>query len=131
MKNQRRGKKKLENAKNHTDDFNRLYSKKGRNEKLCFFHRCKVPECDVGDNNREINYDQPWLSYAIPTSSSNGFESCVRYAPKNISSSGSQCSPDHFDTSKQIKCSEYIYSSDEKNIQTEVLSNVNSQKVFE
>lgn len=104
------------------DDDLRFLKRRRINWKLCPFHRCKVPECDIGDNNREISYDQPWLSHAIP-SSSNGFESCVRYALKNVSSSGPQCSADHFDTSKQIKCSEYIYSSDEKNVQTEVPNN--------
>lgn len=81
-----------------------------------------MPECDIGENNRDIIYDQPWLSYAIPPSK-DGFDNCVRYAPKNASTaaSGYECSADLFDTSKTIKCSEFVYTSDENNIQTEVV----------
>lgn len=88
----------------------------------CFFFRCKVPECDVGDNNRAIGYDQPWLKYAIP-STSNGFENCLRYAPINVSAPyGHQCSANLFNTSKQIRCTEFVYTTDETNVQTEVRS---------
>lgn len=83
-------------------------------------YRCKVPECDVGDSDREISYDQPWLSYAIP-SSKDGYENCVRYAPLNASTAnGHQCTADRFDSSKQIRCTDFVYTSDEKNVQTEV-----------
>ncbi|XP_055297915.1 organic cation transporter protein-like [Sitodiplosis mosellana] len=81
-------------------------------------YRCKVPECDVGDNNREISYDQPWLKYAIPHSS-NGYENCVRYAPINSSASSHECNINNFNSLKQIKCDEFIYTTDESNVQTE------------
>lgn len=82
-----------------------------------------MPECDIGVDNREIGYDQPWLQKAIP--STNGqLESCVRYVPKNQTTTlfveNTECSADLFNTSQQIQCSEYIYSTDERNIQTEV-----------
>lgn len=83
------------------------------------FRRCKVPECDVGDNNRVISYDQPWLSYAIPTTS-NGYENCLRFAPIATTTDGQQCSADRFNTSKQIACTEFVYTTDETNVQTEV-----------
>lgn len=91
------------------------------NNKLFPFslYRCKVPECDVGDNNREISYDQPWLQYAIPQSQ-NGYENCVRYAPIN-SSTSSTCNISNFNTLEQIKCTEFIYTTDESNVQTEVI----------
>lgn len=82
------------------------------------FCRCKVPECDVSDNNRDISYNQTWLKYAIPQIN-NGYENCVRYAPIN-SSIGNQCNDDSFNTSKQIPCEGFIYASDEINVQTEV-----------
>lgn len=79
-----------------------------------------MPSCDVGDNNREISYDQPWLKYAIP-SSKNGFESCVYYARNNsFAENESQCSRELFNKSNEIKCTEFIYKTDEINVQTEV-----------
>ena len=88
--------------------------------------RCEIPECDVGENNREIDYDQPWLRNAIPVDSSNGqLENCVRFA-RLISNSSTEspplakCGPDMFDRSSTIECSEFIYTTDERNVQTEV-----------
>lgn len=95
---------------------------------LCFnfvcLYRCKIPECDSDENNRLLQYDQTWLSMAIPSSNST-FDSCFRYAPVNSSefSAGDrigQCSDEMFDTSKKIACTEFVYTSDEKNVQTEV-----------
>lgn len=84
------------------------------------FSRCKVPECDVGVNNRDIPYDQPWLSAAIPYSN-NKIDRCFRYAPKNYTSVSAECSADLFDNTTTIPCTEFIYASDETNVQTEVL----------
>ncbi|XP_031637755.1 solute carrier family 22 member 7-like, partial [Contarinia nasturtii] len=80
-------------------------------------HRCKVPECDFGDNNREISYNQTWLEYAIPKTQ-NGYENCVRYESIQ-SSTANTCDVNSFNTSKQIECTEFIYATDELNIQTE------------
>lgn len=80
-----------------------------------------MPECDISEtNNRDIRYDQPWLRHAIP--STNGkYDKCFRYAIKNQTSSEvNQCNADIFDNSTKIECTDYIYASDEKNIQTEV-----------
>lgn len=80
-----------------------------------------MPECDVGANNRDIKYDQEWLKLAIPFNDNNHPESCTRYAPNNISAVKSrQCSAELFDKSTKIECSEFVYASDEKNVQTEV-----------
>lgn len=87
-------------------------------------NRCKIPECDLDENNnRLLQYDQPWLSMAIP-SVNNTFDKCFRYAPANLSeflSESGQCSGQMFNTSKKIACTEFVYASDEKNVQTEVL----------
>lgn len=87
----------------------------------CF--SCKVPECDIGANNREIPYNQPWLASAIPYSNGK-FDQCHRYAPVNQNklTDTFQCDSNLFNTSQIIPCSEYIYASDEKNVQTEVNS---------
>lgn len=85
-----------------------------------------MPECDDDIDIRELQYDQPWLHFAIPSSSANKIENCVRYAPllRNETSArqggSNQCTSDMFNTSQTIACSEYVYASDEKNIQTEV-----------
>lgn len=79
-----------------------------------------MPECDVGENNREIAYNSTWSKYAIPTLNGK-FEKCFRYAPTNpITHESGQCTADMFDNSTKIGCTEFIYASDEKNIQTEV-----------
>lgn len=89
-----------------------------------FINRCKVSECDISANNQGIQYDQPWLHYAIPHSNGK-LSSCSRYAPSinRNESSGlvreAQCRPEMFDTSKTVECTEFIYTSDEKNVQTE------------
>lgn len=84
-----------------------------------------MPNCDVDVNNRELNYVQPWLKYAIP-STDTGFESCAYYAPNTTVTSNKtpQCSRNYFNTSKQIQCDEFVYKTDETNVQTEVNSNV-------
>lgn len=98
--------------------------------------RCKIPECDIDRNSRLIEYDQPWLSLAIPSNDS-VFENCFRYAPVNLdkahrSMPGNQnkiapsilkrnkCSAQQFDLTSKIGCTEFVYKSDEKNLQTEV-----------
>lgn len=90
--------------------------------KIFNIFRCKVPECESALNNREIPYDQPWLDSAIPFSNGK-IDSCVRYAPiirdRSFSDSG-QCESHMFNKSQTIHCSEYVYESNEKNIQTEV-----------
>lgn len=87
-----------------------------------------MPECDLSENNREISYDQPWLKYAIPQTN-NGFENCLRYAPIHNSSTY-QCDANRFDTSKTIRCTEFIYTTDEINVQTEVFKSMIFTKYF-
>lgn len=81
-----------------------------------------MPDCDVGNNNRDISYDQPWLHDAIPLTNGK-FDSCSYFARKNTTIPN-QCTADMFDKSKRIQCTEFIYASDERNIQTEVESNI-------
>lgn len=94
-------------------------------ESLLFFSiRCKVPECELDKDGREVGYNQTWLQFAIPYS--NGREkNCVRYAPlvgnnTKFTSGKDQCDAKMFDTTREVECSEYVYSTDEKNLQTEV-----------
>lgn len=85
-----------------------------------------MPECDDDISNREVQYDQPWLHLAIPSSAANKTENCVRYAPISWTETSAlqggikQCNSSMFNTSQTIACSEYVYASDERNIQTEV-----------
>lgn len=84
-----------------------------------FPFRCKVPECEFSEDNRDLPFNQPWLNNAIP--SKNGkLDNCYRYAPKNEAIEPGKCSADMFDTSMKIPCTEYIHASDERNMQTEV-----------
>lgn len=79
-----------------------------------------MPECDVGEFNREIPYNQTWLPYAIPSSDGH-IDSCTRYAPKSrAKTKTAQCTEDMFDNSVEIACSEFVYLTDERNLQTEV-----------
>lgn len=79
-----------------------------------------MPECEFGANNRELPFNQPWLSDAIPLENGK-LDNCHRYAPRNWSAGEpGRCNANMFDTSTKISCNEFIYASDEKNIQTEV-----------
>lgn len=91
------------------------------NKVFHFIIRCKVPECDIGDNNREIPYNQQWVNFSIPTASNGKLKDCVRYAPIYSAGGNIQCTADMFNASVEIKCSEFIYATDERNLQTEVL----------
>lgn len=81
-----------------------------------------MPECEIGSNNRELSFDQPWLDYAIPLKNGK-LNNCRRYAPRNGTTNlngPGQCSADMFDTSVEIACTEFVYTSNERNLQTEV-----------
>lgn len=81
-----------------------------------------MPECDVGHaSNRDIQYDQPWLRYAIPLTNGK-YDKCFRYAIKNQTSlETTQCDADKFNKYERMTCTEYVYASDEINVQTEVV----------
>lgn len=79
-----------------------------------------MPECEFDANNRNIPFNRTWLNNAIPLKNDQ-YENCQRFAPQNLSSFGpGKCSADMFDTATKIECSEFIYASDERNLQTEV-----------
>lgn len=81
-----------------------------------------MPECDVvsENNNRDIPYNQTWLNHAIPLKNEK-FEKCLRFAPQNAATGEpGKCSADMFDMTKRIECREFVYASDERNVQTEV-----------
>lgn len=81
-----------------------------------------MPECEFDVNNRDLPYNQSWLDYTTPQLDEK-FDNCHRYAPKNLTSFellNGQCATNMFDSFQIIPCSEYVYTSDEQNIQTEV-----------
>lgn len=82
-----------------------------------------MPECeDITVNSRQLEFNQPWLNFTIPPdpATDKSVHSCVRYAP--ISNGAGQCTADSFDTQQTIECTEFVYATDEQNIQTEVCS---------
>lgn len=81
--------------------------------------RCKIPECDLNVNNRDIQYNQSWLENAIPLKNGE-IDNCNRYEPLHPNIHSDQCTADLFNVSKQIPCTEFVYASDEINLQTEV-----------
>lgn len=94
-----------------------------------------MPECDfIAENNRAIEFNQQWLNFSIPPDSTanNKIANCVRYAPVTDATTNNlttalpngtgQCTADSFNTMQTIECTEYVYASDERNIQTEVSS---------
>lgn len=86
-----------------------------------------MPECDIGVNNREIQFDQPWLPNAIPYSNDQ-IDRCFRYVPKNQTETEyGKCSAEMFDKHVKIPCTEYVYASQERNLQTEVTLNKNQK----
>lgn len=76
-----------------------------------------MPECETAQNNRNISYSQPWLKNAIP-SVGGKLDHCHRFAIINKTSN--QCTADMFDSTTKIPCDDYVYASDEINMQTEV-----------
>lgn len=94
--------------------------------------RCKIPECELDKDGREVGYNQTWLQFAIPYSNGR-VKNCVRYAPivgnnTKFTSGKDQCDAQMFDKSREVECSEYVYSTDEKNLQTEVQIKSRSNK---
>lgn len=94
--------------------------------------RCKIPECELDKDGREVGYNQTWLQFAIPYSNGR-VKNCVRYAPivgnnTKFTSGKDQCDAHMFDKSREVECSEYVYSTDEKNLQTEVQIKSRSNK---
>lgn len=96
-----------------------------------FICSCRIPECDIDGNNRNVPFDQPWLQNAIPFIQ-NKIDRCHRYAPRNGTSvvTNDRCDADMFDKTKLIECSEYVYASDERNVQTEVLLGAHTMDIF-
>lgn len=88
-----------------------------------------MPECeDITLNSRELEFNQPWLNFTIPPdpATHKSVHSCVRYAPIAAQSNGAgHCTADSFDMTQTIECTEFVYETDERNIQTEVCSSEN------
>lgn len=85
-----------------------------------------MPECDdITVSNHELGFDQPWLNFTVPPDSVpiKEVDGCVRYAPINAAQPNGvgQCTTDSFNTTHLIECTEFVYATDERNIQTEVL----------
>lgn len=84
------------------------------------FTRCRINECDLDGSNRDLEYQQPWLQNVIPMSSNDTIDKCHRYASLNSTQDG-LCEASYFDTSKKLKCTEFVYKTNEINLQTEVI----------
>lgn len=81
-----------------------------------YVHRCKIPECD----KNVTEYSPSWLENAVPLRH-NEPEKCFRYPSKMYSNSSAQeCSFDAFDNTKQVKCDEFVYKTNEVTILNEV-----------
>lgn len=84
------------------------------------FYRCKVPECDVADTNGIMEYDQSWLSQAIPFTKES-FHNCARFeVNKSIPIECGRCLDSYFDRRKMQKCDDYVFKSTARNMQHEV-----------
>lgn len=109
----------MNNHMKEVPDFNNRHELTFLTHVLSCLNRCRVPECDLADrNNRDLKYNQPWLKYAIP-STNDTIDKCHRYASIN-STSIDRCDASRFDTTQQIKCTEFVYKTDEINLQTQV-----------
>lgn len=82
-----------------------------------------MPECDgIDEDNRKLEYNQRWLKWAIPPDATTHKKvaKCIRYAPIAQSNETKQCAAESFNRMQRIPCTEYVYKTDERNIQTEV-----------
>ncbi|XP_044750714.1 organic cation transporter protein [Coccinella septempunctata] len=80
-------------------------------------YRCYIPECE---DLHSTSYDTPWMKWAIPPDTNANQDSfkpstCIRYVPKSTTPSNATCSASIFTNSTE-KCSEWIFSSDERTI---------------
>ncbi|XP_075226744.1 organic cation transporter protein [Lycorma delicatula] len=89
-------------------------------------YRCKVPECE--DETKNIEFDKPWLSEALPFNSDGTLEQCLRYKPiisSYYSSNFTQqthlnvCFPYSFNKEQNIQCDSWVFKGDENTIVTE------------
>ncbi|KAL3283639.1 hypothetical protein HHI36_006778 [Cryptolaemus montrouzieri] len=81
-------------------------------------YRCYVPECE---EPQSTSYDTPWLKWAIPpdtTGDISGYKpsECHRYVPINTSETSHTCTNTTFNHNETEKCSEWIFSHDDRTI---------------
>lgn len=92
---------------------------------MCFssrLHRCIVPECDVVAYNGSVQFDQPWLSRAIPLTNTS-IENCLRFkVNQSVPVENDQCLESYFDRTVMRKCDDFVFKTDERSIQNEVSS---------
>lgn len=71
-------------------------------------YRCKIPECDMLNNQ----YKTDWLKYAVPYKNDNPVK-CYRYEYKNATEIDI-CSSKNFNLFNEFKCNNFIYENDEE-----------------
>lgn len=77
----------------------------------------------MSNNNGIVEFDQPWLSQAIPLSN-RSFENCLRFeVNRSIPIESGQCLDSYFNRAQTRKCDDFVFKTDERNIQNEVSVN--------
>ena len=79
-------------------------------------HRCRVQQCDDGDDPRPPLVNETWTDIAIPKveaveglfSSRGATEECAMF---RVLDDRGDCSPDNFDRNVTVECQEYVYDS--------------------
>ncbi|XP_021914902.1 organic cation transporter protein-like [Zootermopsis nevadensis] len=79
-------------------------------------HRCRIAECDA----EKAIYQPEWLSNAVPYEDGKP-SSCEKYLSRRSSSSADKtsCLPGTFDNSSTVKCSDWVFDTEEWTIANE------------
>ena len=77
--------------------------------------RCRVPECELPEDS---TFTTDWLEMALPFEKQNP-SACERYAV-NPSTDNVTCTAESFDTSKKIKCNDWVFDDYELTIVNQV-----------
>lgn len=79
---------------------------------------CLIPECETRGTDA---YNASWLRNAVPFSKERP-SACYRYARISNKYTADQCTENHFNRSKEMRCTEYVYKTDEVSILNDVKS---------
>ncbi|KAJ8979457.1 hypothetical protein NQ317_006771 [Molorchus minor] len=74
-------------------------------------YRCEVPPCD----SNSTTYEPDWLINAVPYSDGTP-EKCDMYTYNSTQATNSSCSSDAFNTEEIVRCSSFIYETNEASI---------------
>ncbi|KAG5886492.1 hypothetical protein JTB14_014675 [Gonioctena quinquepunctata] len=82
-------------------------------------YRCFIPECE---DPHDTSFTVPWMDWAIPHEASDNqvigvkADTCLRYAPRNISELNTTACSKYSFTETVEKCSEWIFDENERTI---------------